>query len=401
MGWGSLAGAGLGAAAGGVFGGPMGAGVGMGLGGALGGALEGVFGDDPSVAPANVDPALYGTPGYDDYLASVGQRQAGYDGRTAPELDWAQANQDRALALQARDYQDRAAQSYQDVLSGKAPSLAQQQLQQGLTTANAQAAQQAASVRGGPGNLLLAGQQAQRTAAANSLATNAAAGQLRAREIDAARAGLLGAGSQMRGQDLEQRGQSQAQQKIGADVQLQQTGLNDAMSRALEQGRLAALQGQQGGREQYAHDVLAAQQGVQGINAGIAAQNAQRDRDMTAGMLQTGGQLASMGFQADQNQANRDAYSAAHPAPAPMPLGGVPAPTPAATPGGGGGSWGGGSDVVDPWGVGVKPYVPGSGSGGSSSGGSGYSQGGGYGKTDPGSYGDGKYRGYAPWKDEP
>lgn len=342
MSWGSLIGGGLGAVGGGLLGGPMGAGIGMSLGGALGGAVDGAFSDDPNVAPANVDPNLYGTPGYDDYLAGLGSRQAAYGERGAPTLDWSQANQDRGYALQARGYQDQAAQSYLDALNGKGPSLAQQQLQQGLTTANALAMQQAASARGGPGNVLLANQQAQRTAAANSLATNAAMGQLKAREIAEARAGLLGAGSQMRGQDLDMRGQSQNQQKMGADVQLQQTGLNDAMQRQLEQGRLAALQGQQGARDAYAQDMLKAQMGVQGINAQTQQANAERDRQMVGGVMQTGGQLAGMGFQAGENEKNRQAAYGNKPAPAPPPAGG---------------GWGSGygSDVVDPWGKKLWP----------------------------------------------
>lgn len=342
MSWGSLIGGGLGAVGGGLLGGPMGAGIGMSLGGALGGAVDGAFSDDPNVAPANVDPNLYGTPGYDDYLAGLGSRQAAYGERGAPTLDWSQANQDRGYALQARGYQDQAAQSYLDALNGKGPSLAQQQMQQGLTTANALAMQQAASARGGPGNVLLANQQAQRTAAANSLATNAAMGQLKAREIAEARAGLLGAGSQMRGQDLDMRGQSQAQQKMGADVQLQQTGLNDAMQRQLEQGRLAALQGQQGARDAYAQDMLKAQMGVQGINAQTQQANAERDRQMVGGVMQTGGQLAGMGFQAGENEKNRQAAYGSKPAPA-------------APPAGGGWGSGYGSDVVDPWGKKLWP----------------------------------------------
>lgn len=393
MGWGSIIGGGLGAGAGAIFGGPLGAGVGMGLGGAVGGALEGAFEDEDPVAPVQVDPSLYSTPGYDQYLAGVDGRQAGYEGRAAPQLDWSQANADRQLALQARDYQDQAAQSYLDVLSGKAPSLAQQQLQQGLTTANAQAMQQAASVRGGPGNLLLANQQAQRQGAANSLAANAAASQLRAREMDLARQGLLSSGSQMRGQDLEMRGQSQGQVKMGADVELAQTGLNDAMVRQLEQARMAALQGQQQGRSDYAGAVYGAQTGVQNINAQIQRDNAQRDRDMTAGIMQTGGQIAAMGMQKGGGGAGGGAGGGSS-----LPLGGDTASAGPITDSDPSGGAGGGSDVVDPWAPGASTYTPGQGGQGS-----GYSAGGGYGQTDPSNpYGNGKYKGYAPYKgDEP
>lgn len=334
--WGTAAGGLGGAAVGGAIGGPMGAGVGLAAGSLLGGAVGDMFEDNPD--PAYVDPSLYKTPEYDAYLAGLDERRAAYTERMGPTLDWSQANADRQLALQARGYQDQAAQSYLDVLNGKGPSLAQQQLQQGLTTANALAMQQAASARGGPGNVLLANQQAQRTAAANSLATNAAMGQLKAREIDAARAGLLGAGSQMRGQDLDQRAGSQNQQKIGADVELQQTGLNDAMVRSLEQARLTAMGGQQDARSQYAQAVLAAQ----GVNAQTQQANKDYTRQLAGGIAQTGGQLAGMGFQAGENEKNRQAAYGNKPAPAPPPAGG---------------GWGSGygSDVVDPWGKKLWP----------------------------------------------
>lgn len=338
MAWGSLVGGGLGAAAGGALGGPLGAGIGMSLGGALGGALEGAFSDDPSAQPVYVDPNDYTSPGYAEYLAGVRERQARYGERQAPTLDWSMANQDRQLALQARGYQDQAAQSYLDVLSGKAPSLAQLQMQQGLTAANAQAAQQAAMARGGPGNLLLAQQGAQRTGAANALAANAAAAQLRARELDLARQGVLAAGSQMRGQDLDMRGQSQGQVKIGADVQLAQTGLNDAMQRQLEQGRLSALGGQQAGQLAYAGAKYGSGAAAQQQNQAIAQQNAERDRQMVGGIMQTGGQLAGMGFQANEAEKNRQAYLAGKtPQPKPQPTSPTSPTSPSSTYGAGGG----------------------------------------------------------------
>lgn len=304
--WGSGLGGVVGGGAGAVLGGPLGAGIGMAAGGAIGGLVGGLFDDDenPATPPVYVDPSLYGTPGYDEYLASLSNRQAGYEGRAAPTMDFALANQDRQLALEARGIQGEAAQSYRDVLSGQAPSLAQQQLAQGLTAANAQAAQQAASTRGGAGNLVLAQMGAQRQAAGNSLATNSAMGQLRAQEMAAARQGLLTAGSQMRGQDLDMRGQSQGQTQMLAQNELAQRGLNDAMSRGLEQGRLAGLAGQQAARSQYASDVLQGQMGTQGNTAQYAkmAQD-QRNRDqdyqrqMTGSVMQQGGQLAAMGMQ--------------------------------------------------------------------------------------------------------
>lgn len=313
MTWGDF-GSGLGAVAGGVggfaLGGPMGAGLGMAAGGALGNAVGGWFDEDgnPAPPPAYVDPSLYTTPGYDQYLQGVGGRQDYYGGRAAPTMDWSMANADHQLALQARDVQGEAIQSYRDVLSGKSPSLPQQQLQQGLATAQAQQAQQAASVRGGGGNALLAAQNAQRTGAGMALATGHQAAQLRAQEMNLARQGLLQGGTQMRGQDLDMRGQSQGQTQMTAQNELAQRGLNDAMIRQLEQNRMAALSGQQAAKGQYASDKLAAQQGnaqsaFQQQQAAQAQRNREQDyqRQLVGGVMQQGGSLAAMGMEEGKN----------------------------------------------------------------------------------------------------
>lgn len=302
---GTLAGGGVGA----IFGGPVGAGIGMGAGGTVGGLIGGLFDEEPEAPPpVYVDPAYYTTPGYDQYLQSAGGRQDYYEGRAAPRMDWSMANTDRQLALQSRDVQGEAIQSYRDVLSGKAPSLAQAQLQQGLATAQAQAAQQAASTRGGGGNAMLAQAQAQRTGAGMALATGSQAAQLRAQEMNLARQGLLQGGTQMRGQDLDMRGQSQGQTQMTAQNEAQQRQLNDAMSRSLEQGRLAALAGQQGARSQYASDSLAAAQGnrqaaMAAQQAGQAQANRNEDyqRQLIGGVLQQGGSLSAMGMTQDQS----------------------------------------------------------------------------------------------------
>lgn len=310
--WGSGAGSLVGAGVGGFFGGPVGAGLGMAAGGAIGGLVGGLFDEEGEPIPgAYVDPSLYGTPEYDAYLKSIAARQAGYDSRAAPTMDWTMANQDRQYALEARGIQGEAAQGYRDVLAGKGPSLAQEQLKSGLATAQAQAAQQAASVRGGGGNALLAAQNAQRTGAGMALATGGQAAQLRAQEVAAARQGLLQAGTQMRGQDLDMRGQSQGQTQMIAQNELAQRGLNDAQVRSLEQGRLAAMAGKQSAASQYASDVLSAQQG----NSGSAFQQQQAaqqqrnrnedyQRQMMGGVMQQGGQLAAMGMEKPQGGSN-------------------------------------------------------------------------------------------------
>lgn len=302
--WGSGIGTVGGGAIGGVFGGPMGAAVGAGLGGGIGGLIGGSFDEEEQgPPPVYVDPALYTTPGYDQYLQGVGQQQDYFGGRAAPAMDWSMANQDRAYGLEARGIQGEAAQSYRDVLAGKTPSLADLQMRQGLAQASTQAAQQAASTRGGGGAALLANQEALRVGAANAAQASTQAAMLRAQEVAAARAGLLQSGTQMRGQDNDMRGQSQGQTQMVAANEAQQRAQNDAMIRSLEQGRLAALAGQQGAKSQYASDVIAGQSGNQGASLQMqqmAQQQRNRDQDyqrqLAGGMLQQGGSLAAMGM---------------------------------------------------------------------------------------------------------
>ena len=101
-------------------------------------------------------------------------------------------------------------QRYDDVLSGKAPSVAELQMQQGLDHANQSAMGLAASTRGGGANALMAMRQAGMQQQANSLGNVRDAAMLRAKEQEMARAGqggLLGqmsnASGQMRGQDFQ------------------------------------------------------------------------------------------------------------------------------------------------------------------------------------------------------
>lgn len=112
-----------------------------------------------------------------------------------------QANSAFGQSQQARGLQMDAANSYQGVLSGKAPSVAQMQMQQGLADANRGAMQMASSTRGG-GGMLLAMKNAQQQQAANSLDVAGKSSMLRAQEQDMARAGLAGVANQMRSGDF-------------------------------------------------------------------------------------------------------------------------------------------------------------------------------------------------------
>lgn len=116
----------------------------------------------------------------------------------APQIS--AATIDQTAANQSRGAQSDAIQSYKDVLSGAAPSVAQLQLGKTLQTNILNQTGQAAAARGTNQAL------AQRTAATNIAQLNAGAGAdaalLRAQEQDAARAGLSSTASTARSQDL-------------------------------------------------------------------------------------------------------------------------------------------------------------------------------------------------------
>ena len=141
--------------------------------------------------------------------ASNSALNAGYGAR-------ADAQGALAQSQQARGFQEGLMGSYNDVLSGNAPSVAQMQMQQGVDRANQQAMGLAASTRGGGANALMAMRQAGMQQQANSLGAVNEAAMLRAREQDMARAGAGALAGQMRSGDysLAQGYQGQRAQDI-------------------------------------------------------------------------------------------------------------------------------------------------------------------------------------------
>lgn len=352
-----------------ALGGPVGAGIGYAGGTALGSAVadeiggdEGGSGGNGQYAPVYVDPKYYDTAQYDSYLRDVSRKEGAYADRDAPTLDWEMANADREMALQARQQQSAVAEEYRRAAAGLAPSVAEQQMRQGLAAANADALQVAASTRGGGGNVLLAQRQAQQQGAASALATEQNAAVLRAQETAAAREGWGKMVNAQRGQDLEMRGGSMAQTRAEADVELAQRAQNDAMVRAAWAQRLAAVEGKANVNMAYSGAVTGTQQASRANNAAAAAaaaaaEQARKDA-MIGGALKTGGEIAALGFQQSENEKNRQAMlQAAGKAPVP----GAPAPP---APGGGGPVVISGSSdhsYGDPWGQGASTYTPGSG----------------------------------------
>lgn len=160
-----------------------------------------------------------------DYYNKLGSHYAQRDGIQA---DYSQANADYANQM-------ALGQQYRDVIEGKAPSLAQMQLQRGQEDTNQAAMNMAASARGGGG--LLAQQQAMQGAALGNQRVNMDAGMLRAQETAQARDAYGNLLSGMRGQSAEQ---AQAQAGFG----LQSRAQNDALAMGYRSEADARLEGQ-------------------------------------------------------------------------------------------------------------------------------------------------------------
>ena len=117
----------------------------------------------------------------------------------------------------ASDYlaQERLAEDYQRTLRGEGISLAEQQMRAGQAQAMQQAAQMAASSRGGTAGLMMAQRSAQQQAALGTAGVARDAAMLRAKEVAEARGGLGQLSTAMRGMSQEQlRAYMQAQENI-------------------------------------------------------------------------------------------------------------------------------------------------------------------------------------------
>jgi len=238
------------------------------------------------IAAPDAKAGAYGPTGDPDYARKQSRhieldRQAA-EKRRGYTFDLAETNRD-ALASYAAREQGQAARGlqldaygqYADVLSGKAPSLAELQMRQGLSDTQMAAQNMAVSARGGGGNQLLAMREAQRQGALGAQRVNAESAMLRAREMEMARSGLIGAASQIRNQDfqvrnqdLQSRGMSFDQQQgmadayyrnrqandqyglglLGAQAQVDQSATNARMSyeQMLQHGRMGTMQATQG-----------------------------------------------------------------------------------------------------------------------------------------------------------
>lgn len=112
--------------------------------------------------------------------------------------------QERLRTTEAYERQLALADEYKRVLEGKTPSLAEQQMRAGQAQAMQQAAQMAASARGGTAGLMMAQRAAQQQAALGTAGVARDTAMLRAKEIAEARGQYGGLTTSMRGMSQEQ-----------------------------------------------------------------------------------------------------------------------------------------------------------------------------------------------------
>lgn len=128
----------------------------------------------------------------------------------------------------ASDYlaQERLAEDYQRILRGEGISLAEQQMRAGQAQAMQQAAQMAASSRGGTAGLMMAQRSAQQQAALGTAGVARDAAMLRAKEVAEAR-------GQYGGLLTSMRGMSQQQQQAMLEAQMRATEADAAIRAGL------------------------------------------------------------------------------------------------------------------------------------------------------------------------
>lgn len=193
--------------------------------------------------------------------ANMGQQMLG---NKAPQIDLSGYQQDIEGAQANARQQDQLVQQLQDQMSGRAPSLAESQMQQGLQNAYRQQATIAGSARGGGANLAAA--QGQAAQAAMGLQSNAISQGAQARLQEQLNAeqqyGQLT--TNMRAQQLQQAQMTGGFAGQQAQLGMNQNQLNQQGLLALEAMRQGVFQqqmsGQMGGEAQNSQNQLAAQQ---------------------------------------------------------------------------------------------------------------------------------------------
>lgn len=184
---------------------------------------------------------------------------------------WSNAQKQLDASQQARAGLMSVAQQYSDAAQGKGPSVAQEQLKQGLDRSVSEAANTAAGAQGDVGLGLAAAQQ-QNAQADLARKANADSALLRAEEIDAARRGELGAYGAIGESDLARAGLLAGQGQFMRGLGMQQGLANLGAEQSWDQfkaGGLAQQQQLEAGQAAHNNDLWA--KGVGGAFSAVGS----------------------------------------------------------------------------------------------------------------------------------
>ena len=249
---------------------------------------------------------------YRQNAANAQQRQAAQANLT--QANYAQADQDRALGLQARQGQNQAAGLTLSRALGKTPSIAGMQAKQDAQRAMAQQSSIAASARG-PAGAALASQNMANNASnamrgiSSSAQLNAANERLQAEQAAGSAFGAMRAGDAGSQQINQQRSQYDAgaanqMSQFNVGAQMTQRQINDAMTMGMTQNEMAVNMAQLGASQNLQAQKSGNKLQAGAINAGIEGQNAAARQQNLWGMVGlaaggAGGYAASQGGKAD------------------------------------------------------------------------------------------------------
>lgn len=255
------------------------------MGKGIGGFISSIFGSDNEHESENVQPDamnyMYGGAGGADAAANRYRNTAEQaQNRQGVNVNYSQANLDRAHGMQARRQQAGMADLMARRARGEVPSIAQMQADRQMGQMTAAQASAGASARGAAGLALAQQGAANNTANAQSAISNQAqinAAQERMQAENAA----FGAYSGMRGGDLASQQQAAQQQQFQAQLYDAQRGRNDAMTMGMSQLEHGVRSTDLGAHMNFEAQKTGNRMGSDSINAGVAGQN--------AGMNQTNG----------------------------------------------------------------------------------------------------------------
>jgi len=214
----------------------------------------------------------------------------GAQGRAGEQANYGDANQDRALGMQARTGQAGMASLMDQRARGLVPSIAQMQADRQMQQAAAAQSSAAASARGAGGLALAQQNAANNTATMQSAISNQA--QINAaQERAAAEQAAFGAYSGMRGGDLASQQQAAQQAQYQAQINAQQRAQNDAFTLGMTGYETGVRNAQLNAGMQQQGMLSGQHMGAQTTNAGINQQNANREMEflkLGMGMAQGG-----------------------------------------------------------------------------------------------------------------